>query len=482
MKRSLSFSLAIAIFALLAFSCAGRPEVGNTPPDWISTAYTDTEKIYRFRGTGVADSLFLAKEEAVNEIINAALERMNLADPSVWNIGSQIAIESFKDELESALRMPDYYVIKGLDILQMNAWQDKTSIFFAIDVAWIKDEFTKRAEDITTFTGTASPAVSLEDRALAAENAGNIYEAALIWAVAAGVAERDKRMSDYLQAFMDISRLLNKLTYNLVSAPAEVFTDSPLLDPIVLDISSGKKPVGNAEFVISYPIQRSGGTQRLENVRLLTNSQGRIEFLPPAIGWEGTQSIFIAPSSAPFIKYLSDTQSGTAVKFADTLEKIRFEVNYESLERDRTVPTGILILETDIAGNPLNTASAVGGILNDLKSDGFNVKTLSLDSHEILSASGEDLPNNLTSLLQSYSGISRVIHGIVSLESFEQNGDSFTVRVGGTLFLSDIKRQIVLHQSKITKTSRSGSGQDAMNAAFRQLGRSFAAELIDRAQ
>ncbi|OQX29355.1 MAG: hypothetical protein B0D92_04130 [Spirochaeta sp. LUC14_002_19_P3] len=482
MKRSLSLSLVVAIFSLAAISCAGRPEVGNTPPDWISTAYMDTMDTFRFRGTGVADNLFLAKEEAVNEIINAALEKMNLADPSAWNIGSRIAVETFKDELESALRMPDYYAIKGLDILRIDAWEDKTSIFFAIDTAWVKDEFIKRAKDITAFTGTASAAVSLEDRASAAENEGNIYEAALIWAVAAGVAERDKRMSDYSQAFMEISRLLNKLAYTLVSAPTEVFTGSPLLNPIVLDISYGGKPVGNAEFVISYPVPPQGGISRLGTIRVLTNSQGRIEFFLPAAGSEGTQTIFIAPSSTPFIKYLSDTQSDTAVNFVDTLERSHFEVSYKSLARDRTVLTGILILETDIAGNPLNTSSAAGGVLSDLQSDGFNVKMLSLDSREILSRSGEKLPETLTSQLQFYPGVPRVIHGIISLKSFEQNGDSFTVRVGGTLFLSDVKRQIILYQSSISKTSRSGSGQDAINAAFRQLGRSFAAELIDRAR
>ena len=74
------------------------------------------------------------------------------------------------------------------------------------------------------------------------------------------------------------------------------------------------------------------------------------------------------------------------------------------------------------------------------------------------------------------------MHGIVSLESFEQDGDLFTVRVGGTLLLSDIQRQVAIHQSKITKTSRAGNGQQAMSSAFRQLGRSFAAELIARTQ
>jgi hypothetical protein len=75
----------------------------------------------------------------------------------------------------------------------------------------------------------------------------------------------------------------------------------------------------------------------------------------------------------------------------------------------------------------------------------------------------------------------RVIHGTVALESFEQNGDSYTVRVSGTLALSDIQRQITLYSSEITKTSRAAGSQQAISAAFRQFGRSFAGELIEQA-
>ena len=48
--------------------------------------------------------------------------------------------------------------------------------------------------------------------------------------------------------------------------------------------------------------------------------------------------------------------------------------------------------------------------------------------------------------------------------------------------MSDIDRQVTLFSTEVTKTSRAASSQQAMSAAFRQLGRSFAEELIAQAR
>lgn len=71
--------------------------------------------------------------------------------------------------------------------------------------------------------------------------------------------------------------------------------------------------------------------------------------------------------------------------------------------------------------------------------------------------------------------------GTVSLEGFVQDGDSYVVEVSGTLSLADIERQVVLFRLGVTKSSRASDGQQAVLAAFRQLGREFAAALVERA-
>ena len=157
------------------------------------------------------------------------------------------------------------------------------------------------------------------------------------------------------------------------------------------------------------------------------------------------------------------------------------QAEYEALSRIRIISTGILILETDLAGNPLNTADTAEGLLNDLSADGFDISIMNLDPSQMLSRSDEALLRDLKADSRFSDTYQRVIHGTVALDSFEQNGDNFTVKVSGTLTLSDINRQITLYKSEISKSSQASNSLQAISAAFRQLGRSFAGELIEQA-
>ena len=483
MKKSLFNSLAAIAITAWVVSCAGTPKLGEGPPEWIFDPPPDEANAFIFRGTGVADSLLFAKEEALNELIGAVIEKMNFGEPSGWRMGARVAVDSFKSDLKATLRSPEYYITEGLEVTHRAAWRDEDGISYAIDAAWEIQAFTKQAQELTFYTGISEPENSgLETRARQAEIDGNTYEAALIWATAAGLAEIEGREQDNRQALSEIVRILDGLEYEVLSTPEEVLVGVEPAVPVVFRVTSDNRPVGNAEFVISFPINLQNGSLSRESTRLLTDSLGRVALSPPVLSTEGTQRVSIAPSANPFLGYLGDIEAGRIVNFVNTLENARIDAEYESLTQDRTVPTGILILEMDLAGNPLNSASVAGGVLDDLLADGFQAAMIELDPREILTRTEEALLRDLKADRQFSDQFSRVVHGIVSLESFEQDGDLFTVRVGGTLFLSDIQRQVAIHQSKITKTSRAGNGQQAMSSAFRQLGRSFAAELIARTQ
>ncbi len=483
MKRWLYINpMTIAVTAL-AMSCAGSPAINDRQPDWIASAVADSQTDYVLRGTGVADNLPLAKEEALNELVAHALEKMNLAEPSNWKMGGRIAVEAFKDELESALRRPEYYIIKGLEIINREAWKDDAGINFAMDISWNKQEYIDRTKEITMLTGvSAQTEFGLMERAREAEYDKNAYEAALIWGVIAGDAERKSSTAEFSHALSEVSRLLDGIDYEVVSASEEVIAGVPPTEPFVFRATYDGQPVNSAEYVISYPINLPDGTLSRSSNRVLSDEDGRIEFFPSIITTEGLQRIMIAPSAAPFLAFLTDTDTRDVVNFSNALEIARVGVEYESLARFRDIATGIIIIETDLAGNPLNSIAAAGGVFDDLLADGFAVTMMKIEQQKLLTRTRESLLRDLKADSQYSNEFSRVIHGIVALESFEQEGDAYTVRVGGTLILSDIQREVIIHQSKITKTSRAGNGQQAMNAAFRQLGRSFAAELITRAR
>ncbi len=236
--------------------------------------------------------------------------------------------------------------------------------------------------------------------------------------------------------------------------------------------------MGNAEFVVTYPkLARDGGPSRGE-ARINSDSDGLLSFLQPEVPFAGIQEIMIAPSATPFLEYIEDPNNSVTDKFILEMEEPAATTEYEGLARIRSIPMGILILETDLTGNPLDSDAAARGLLDDLINDGFDVAVMGLDPREMITRSERALLRDIKADDQFSALFERVLHARVRLESFEQEGDSYTVRVTGSLAMSDVDRQVTLFRTELSKSSRAASSQQAMSAAFRQLGRSFAEELI----
>ncbi len=479
MKINLPVLIAVAV--ILIVSCAGGPEITEEPPEWVYNQIEDSSTHYMFRGIGIADELSPAIDEAVIEITGSALVKMTFDVPSRWKMGARYVIESFQDDLRSALKQPGYHTMSGLKILREAAWVEDGEIIYVIDTSWEKQAFSKRADRLTVFTGIAIPEKgTFPSRAQTAEMDGNAYEAALIWATTTGSLDSDSYEQRMQESMSEIIRLLSQLSYKILSAPDDISAGNESDIPFTIGVLYDGKAVENAEFVISYPINLQNGSLSRGSTRLLTDSQGRIVFLPPAVFAVGTQRISLAPSADPFIKHFKATSNNDITTFIHIVENSRIDIEYESVTQDKAIPIGVFILETDLAGNPLKSSSVAGGVLDNLKANEFSAALIPLDSRELLSRNERELLRDLKADKQIPDQFPRVIHGIISLESFEQEGEFYIVKVGGTLYYSDIQSQVTVYQSRISKTSRVGDSQQAMNAAFRQLGRTFASEIINR--
>ncbi|MDT8299389.1 MAG: hypothetical protein RQ801_13875, partial [Spirochaetaceae bacterium] len=238
---------------------------------------------------------------------------------------------------------------------------------------------------------------------------------------------------------------------------------------------------GSAEFLITYITSARDGSPTVGEARVFSDNSGLVRFRPPAAAFPGVQRVTIAPSIEPFLEFLVEPENSYVDGLIASVESPSAEAVYEVLSRIREIPMGVLILETDLAGNALSSTAAAIGLLDDLSADGFDVDIMTLSPQEMLNRTERELLRDLKADERFSDRYERVIHGTVSLESFEQNGGNFSVRVSGTLAMSDIQRQVTLYRSEITKTSRASDSQQAISSAFRQLGRSFAEELIRQA-
>lgn len=481
MKRQAFVLLSFSVILLLVSSCAGKSDYVNRIPEWIETAHNDTDDSFAFRGIGLAKNADQARKNAIVEIGDSILQSMNLGDPAHWSEDGQSAIQEFRAKLDEVIRNPEDMNIAGVTVLRKASWIENSFSKYAVDILWDKQAYSRKSEELAIFTNAGSREyLELETRAREAVIDGNPYESALIWAAASALAEKSGNVSGFQKAHRLIIRVLRNIEYELLSFPDEEFLGIRPSIPVIYRITLDERPIANAEFLITYTQRARNGSQEIATLRIFSDSEGRLQFRPPPMDIIGTQQINVALSANPFISFLENPQDENNRDFINELERTAAVVEYEIIDRARLIATGVIILEVDLAGNVLNSTSTSQGVIDDLLNDGFDVTEINLDPREIASRNDRELLRDLKADARFSETFDRVIHGRIALESFEQDGDSFTVRVGGTLIMSDIQRQAELYRIGISKTSRAGEAQRAISSAFRQLGRSFASELIER--
>jgi len=479
-------SLTILIIILgcgMMLSCAGAPRALSEAPAWGTAQPENTATARIFRGEGQSSTLRGARSKAIDDLGESVQDAMRLGDFESWNPDGVGVMTELLDELGDMVRGSDAASLEGVSLLRQAGWKQAQGIItYAVDISWENQAFENTVSELTSLlVAIEGEFKELRDRARSAESDGNLYEASLLWAAAAGVAQEDNNVAAFRIALNAIKPILERFEFTLTAVPSTAYVGTRPSSPVQFTVSALDKPVSLAEFVIGYPKKtRDGSLSRLGGeARVLSDSAGVVRFLPPVIPFPGVQEITIAMSANPFLEYLDNIDAIGLDQFVKDVEIKRLRGEFEAVSRTRIVPTGILILETDLAGNPLNSSDAARGLFDDLVSGGFDVGLLNLSTDQLASRSELELLRDLKADRAVAGRFERVIHGTVALESFESSGDNYTVRVSGTIVLSDIQQQVSLYRSTISKTSQAADSQQAISAAFRQLGRSFAGELIE---
>jgi hypothetical protein len=480
-SRSLAFLKILSVLLLIA-SCATKPELLEKAPEWAFILPADTGTARIFRGEGEGDSPSAARNQAIENLGDAVISAMNLGDPKLWNSEGSSAVKKLLDELGRIVRGMDGASIDGVEVLRQDAWRNsRGTITYMVDISWENQAFKAKTAELLQLLYRLSPEfMELEKQAGIAENGGNLYEAALLWAAAAGVAQRDGNVPALEAALGEIERILKGVEIVLKGVPAEAFAGLRPSSPVLFAVSAPDKPLANAEAVIWYPRKARDGSllESGAEARIISDNNGIVRFLPPEVPFAGTQTVTIAISADPFLEYLEDVSGRLIEDFVKNIETPRASGEYQALSRTRTIPTGIIILQTDLAGNPLAGGEAARGVLDDLTGDGFTVALINLNAGQYAARLELEFLRDLKADSAVAGKFERIIHGTVKLDSFEQDGENFNVKVSGTLVLSDIQRQVSIYRSEITKASRATGSEQAISSAFRQLGRSFAGELI----
>ena len=478
-------NIRLLVFLLALFSlssCVVEMEVGIEAPEWTLRASKDSETHRMIRGQAAAETIPEAQLAAFDDLKSALIEMMGLGRAEYWSDESGSAFETLFNAILQTIETgkPSDF---GVELGAKDTWKDEgAQIHYALVINWEREAFAEQVARFFELTGATNRQIqSYVLRAQTAMREGETYEAALLWAAVAGISKLADIETGYRIALEETERSLDSLEISLVRVPGRVFVGLRPEQPVIFSASSHDRPVGNAEFVITYPNRARDGSIYSAKARVFSDADGLVRFRPPELVLSGPQELTIAPSAKPFLDLFGEESDAYIEGFETNLERVRAVASYDVQERIRSIPMGILIIETDLVGNVLGETDAAEGLLDDLIADEFNVSVMELDPAEILPLSERALLRDLKADARFSGKYERVVHGRVSLDSFEQDGDIYTVRVSGILAMSDIQKQVILFRSEITKTSQGTASQQAISTAFRQFGRSFAGEIIELA-
>ena len=205
-----------------------------------------------------------------------------------------------------------------------------------------------------------------------------------------------------------------------------------------------------------------------------TEEDGRISFTPPVPRMSGNEQVEI--SLAPLFDLVTPGQEPAGlVQLVDIARDRSATLEYSAFSRAAQIPTGVFIVDTDIAGNPTGTMATQQGLLSGFAQNGFSTGALGFEPRRFLALGETD---RISLIRQRFDGrYERVVLGTASITEFDEE-NSVSVVVGGELKVLDLETGEELYRRTMTQRSRGNTASSAISAAFRSLGARFAADLV----
>ena len=228
------------------------------------------------------------------------------------------------------------------------------------------------------------------------------------------------------------------------------------------------------------------GRREIDRFPTRTNDRGSVRFTlaPPAV--VGTTSVTVEPS------WLSSTrtrwESVIADRaLADLLDSVSEQLTVRSMvrvaSRAAQIPTAVIVVDRDIAGNAIDGDNALRGALQEFSDAGFRVRQVEISAaaqEQLVSA--QDLTvSDLYDLLpfDVLAQMDRVVVGTVRIVEFnETDGISVAVDVSAGAF--DLRRDQVLVRQEFQERITGSDARSAIRATFQAAGRRLARRIVPR--
>ena len=271
------------------------------------------------------------------------------------------------------------------------------------------------------------------------------------------------------------ARLLDRIELAVERDGIRTRVGRPFDDALVAQVRDTDAGTGIPGMPVLITYQETPDGVTTETRRLYRNAgdDGRVSFTPPIPSVRGDKQVEI--TLAPFFDIVTPGQEPPGLlELIDIARDRRASLEYRAFSIAAQIPTGVFIVDTDIAGNPTGTPATQQGLIGEFEQKGFSTGALPLEPRRFLSLGEAD---RLSLIRQRFGGTyERVVLGTASITEFGEES-SVSVVVAGELKVLDLETGEELYRRTMSQRSRGNSASSAISAAFRSLGARFAADL-----
>ena len=463
---------------LVLFSCTTTPfttdSISALPPDWLSTPFDPEAQDVLLVAYGGTEEH--AREDLALQVIQVLLYRHH-ASQAVISAETAAVIEETARERSMALTPEQRYTEPEQEV----STAARTYYLFRYSAELIAEDLARIAPaTVVRPTATPEPPQTRQERP--PHSTLRQIEALLTQPVPEDEGGQIRTLE---QALNLASRLF------VTAAPGEfsLVLGAPRTGELTVTLrdetAPSESPPEQMEGIITLPeIDGHREILRVRSISPAGNDQYRLAL--PEIRSAGLARLEVGPSWFFQARDRWNTAAGTG-RPQELLRAITArlapQVVIQVSSRARAIPTAIILVDTDIAGNPIANRDATRGAHQQFTEMGFLVHqpeiapTLQLE----LSRRGSLDVSDLYDLLpfEVLAGVERVIVGTAGISEFTED-DGFSVRVVLVASAFDLRRDTQLAEIRLEERVSGADSRTILRTAFLSAGRRAARRLAPR--
>lgn len=475
----------LAVFAMLTlWGCAGTPGSQDIP-DWVlSPPQADEQFEYFVVSAESPQGSYAEAEEAAGLNLISQIDRVLGVDISlVSDAEVRGTLEEYEAEVRQSVRQVGSGTINGLRIVDRFLQQREQGVILYVLASYERSALEAEKEKRQALIAEREDAVSLpESQGVAAESSSSLYVAFTRYvqaAVAASSADIRNAQVKMTRNLDNALRVLGEMRIVGVSGPDSALLGNQFDDVFRAQVlTSDGMPIPEALVTASYR-QTLGGRSRQVLQNLTSGTDGLVFISPGSPAALGTQYLTMTLDISSQVESLRSAGLASTSQFAaiqNLSSDIRTRFEFDVTSEASSVPTAVVLIQSDIAGLTIDGSGLQDGVLQALSEYGFVIVDVSAEAGEQLSSSAQDLRDWVRATYGSR--IDRIVYGNAAIVEVDER-DGFIVKVQGEISVYDFSQDQVIFRTSGVKNSRGTNSARAVTSAFFNLGRDFGDAMVN---